>query len=218
MDITWHGHSCFRIKERGLATVVTDPYDHRIVGYRELDLSADIITISHDDPGHNHIEAVRKRNSPQQVLDGPGEYEIGQVFVTGIKTTREKEAGVDQQRNVMYIFDYEGVLVAHLGNLNRVPNQSEVKSIAGDVHVALVPVGGGDGLNASQAVEVIRMLEPSYAVPMYYKTKDSELDLDPLDNFIKEMGLDQLEPENNLRVTSTRSSTETSVVVLEYEE
>jgi len=217
MDITWHGHSCFRLKERGLATVVTDPYDHKIVGYSELDLSADIITISHDDPGHNHTEVVRKRKSEQHVLNGPGEYEIGQVFITGIKTNRESKNPEDQSRNVMYIYDYDGVLIAHLGNLNRVPNQSEVKSIAGDVHVALVPVGGEDGLNASQAVEVIRMLEPSYAVPMYYKTQESKLDLDPLDNFIKEMGLDQIEPRDHLRVTSTRSATETNVVVLEYE-
>jgi hypothetical protein len=61
------------------------------------------------------------------------------------------------------------------------------------------------------------MLEPSYAVPMYYKTQESKLDLDPLDNFIKEMGLDQIEPRDHLRVTSTRSATETNVVVLEYE-
>lgn len=218
MDITWHGHSCFRLKERGLATVVTDPYDHKKVGYSELDLSADIITISHNHPGHNHTGVIRKRNSPQHILNGPGEYEIGQVFITGIKTNRETKGSDDQTRNIMYIFDYDGVLIAHLGNLNRVPNQSEVKSIAGDVHVALVPVGGGDGLNASQAVEVIRMLEPSYAIPMYYQTKHTKIELDPLDNFVKEMGLDQIEPRDSLRVTSTRSATETSVVVLDLED
>ena len=217
MDITWHGHSCFRLKERGLATVVTDPYDHRVVGYQELDLSADIITISHQDPGHNYTDAVRKRKMAQHVLNGPGEYEIGQVFITGIQTNRLQEKADQQTKNVMYIFDYSGVLIAHLGNINRVPNQSEVKSIAGDVQVALVPVGGGLGLNASQAVEVIRMLEPSYAVPTHYQTKDSKLDLDPLDNFIKEMGLDKVEPRSHLRVTSTRSATETNVVVLDYQ-
>jgi len=218
MDISWFGHSCFRLKERGLATVVTDPYDHQVVGYRELDTSADIITISHDHPGHNHTEVIRKRKSAQHVLNGPGEYEIGQVFITGIKTTPQDQEDQAGTRNIMYIYDYQGVLVAHLGNLNRVPNQSEVKSIAGDVQVALVPVGGGDGLNASQAVEVIRILEPSYAVPMYYQTEDSKLDLDPLDNFIKEMGLDQIEPQDQLRVTSTKSASETNVVVLEVQE
>ena len=217
MHITWHGHSCFRLKERGMATVVTDPYNHKDTGYKELDVSADIITISHDDPGHNYSDAVRKRKSELHVLNGPGEYEIGQVFITGIRTNSSKKKN-DDIRNVMYIFDYEGVLLAHLGSLNRVPSQSDVKSIAGDVHVALVPVGGGGALNASQAVEVIRMLEPSYAIPMQYKTKDCKLDLDPLDNFVKEMGLDQIDPRPYLRVTSTKSSNETNVVVLSQEE
>lgn len=218
MHITWHGHSCFRLKERGMATVVTDPYDHREIGYKELDISADIVTISHGDPGHNYSQAVRKRKSEQHILNGPGEYEIGQVFITAIRTNSGKKNVKDEKRNLMFIFDYEGVLLAHLGSLNRVPSQSDVKSIAGDVHVALVPVGGGNALNASQAVEVIRMLEPSYAIPMHYKTEDSKLDLDSLDNFTKEMGLDSIDPRSYLRVTSTKSSNETNVVVLEHEE
>ena len=116
----------------------------------------------------------------------------------------------------MYIFDYNGILVAHLGNLTRVPSQSDVKSIAGDVHVALVPVGGGGTLTASKAVEAIRILEPSVAIPMYYHTEESKLELDPLDKFIKEMGLDKADPQPDLKITSSRSSSETNVVVLEY--
>ena len=215
MSITWHGHSCFRLTERGMATVVTDPYDHKQIGYHELDLSADIVTVSHDAPGHNHVESIRKRKSQQHLIDGPGEYEIGEVFITGIRTNRK--VNNDEPRNVMYIFDYSGVLIAHLGNLNRVPNQSDVKSIAGDVQVALVPVGGGSSLTASKAVEVIRILEPSYAIPMFYKTENCKLDLNPLDRFIKEMGLEKIEPRAELSVTSTRSTTETNVVVLEYQ-
>ncbi len=214
MKITWHGHSCFRLAERGMATVVTDPYNHKKVGYQELNLLADIITVSHDAPGHNHTKTIRKRKSQQHILTGPGEYEIGEVFITGIRTNHK--AKEDQPRNVMYIFDYNGILIAHLGNLKKVPSQSDVKSIAGDVHVALVPVGGGSSLTASKAVEVIRILEPSYAIPMYYHTEQSKLELDLLDNFIKEMGLDNVEPRPDLSITSSRSSSETTVVVLDY--
>jgi len=213
MNITWHGHSCFRLTERGMATVVTDPYNNKKVGYGELNLSADIVTVSHKAPGHNHTKVVRKRKSQQHIITGPGEYEIGEVFITGIRTSQGKK---DKTRNVMYIFDYNGILVAHLGNLTRVPSQSDVKSIAGDVHVALVPVGGGGTLTASKAVEAIRILEPSVAIPMYYHTKESKLELDPLDKFIKEMGLDKVEPRPELNITSSRSSSETNVVVLEY--
>jgi L-ascorbate metabolism protein UlaG (beta-lactamase superfamily) len=196
-----------------MATVVTDPYNHKKVGYGELNLSGDIVTVSHKDPGHNHTKVVRKRKSQQHIITGPGEYEIGEVFITGIRTSPAKK---DKTRNIMYIFDYNGILVAHLGNLSRVLNQSDVKSIAGDVHVALVPVGGGGSLTAAKAVEAIRILEPSVAIPMYYQTKESKLELDPLDKFIKEMGLEKVEPRPELKITSSRSSSETNVVVLEY--
>ena len=214
MNITWHGHSCFRLTERGMATVVTDPYNHKKVGYGELNITADIVTVSHDDPGHNHTRVIKKRKTNQHILTGPGEYEIGEVFITGIHTNHHSKE--DNPRNIMYIFDYNGILVAHLGNLSKVPSQSDVKSIAGDVHVALVPVGGGSSLTASKAVEAIRILEPSYAIPMYYHTDESKLELDPLDKFIKEMGLDKVEPRPDLNITSSRSSNETNVVVLEY--
>ena len=70
MEITWYGHSCFRITERGMATVVTDPYDHTVIGYSELSLRADIVTISHNAPGHNNIKVVK---SNKWQIDGPGD-------------------------------------------------------------------------------------------------------------------------------------------------
>jgi L-ascorbate metabolism protein UlaG (beta-lactamase superfamily) len=197
-----------------MATVVTDPYNHKKVGFGQLNITADIVTVSHNDPGHNYTRVIKKRKTNQHILTGPGEYEIGEVFITGIHTNHQSEE--DKPRNIMYIFDYNGILVAHLGNLSKVPSQSDVKSIAGDVHVALVPVGGGSSLTASKAVEAIRILEPSYAIPMYYHTDESKLELDPLEKFIKEMGLDKVEPRPDLNITSSRSSNETNVVVLEY--
>ncbi len=37
-----------------MPAVVTDPYDHQVAGYEPLKLKADIVTISHDAPGHNY--------------------------------------------------------------------------------------------------------------------------------------------------------------------
>lgn len=48
MEITWYGLSCFRLTERNLATVVTDPYDNQTAGYEPLKLRADILTVSHE--------------------------------------------------------------------------------------------------------------------------------------------------------------------------
>ncbi|HLA44280.1 MAG TPA: MBL fold metallo-hydrolase [Aggregatilineales bacterium] len=153
MDITWYGHSCFRITERGKATVVTDPYDESI-GYAPLNIKADVVTISHDTPGHAHVAGVREW---QFAITRPGEYEIGGVFIIATPIIDKKADG--SRYNVVYTFDYGNLNVAHLGDLSHVPSQSSLEAL-GEVHVVMVPVGAGGALSAGQAAEVIGMLEP----------------------------------------------------------
>jgi L-ascorbate metabolism protein UlaG (beta-lactamase superfamily) len=212
MEITWHGLSCFRLSERGLATVVTDPYDHTVVGYEPLRLKADIVTVSHAAPGHNFVAAVKGKT---RVIDGPGEYEVGGVFITGVQTNGFGKRASDETSNTLYVFDYNGVTVAHLGDLCRVPSQTEIEAL-GTVHVALVPVGGGGGLNAAKAAEVVSLLDPGIVVPMHYGTPGCLLKLAPLSKFLKEMGLTKVEPQEVLKITQTTIPEETRVVVLAY--
>ncbi|GAB4416829.1 MAG: MBL fold metallo-hydrolase [Anaerolineales bacterium] len=213
MEITWYGHSCFRLTERKMATVVTDPYDNKAIGYSPLKLKGDIVTISHDAPGHNNVNAV-KGTSHQ--ITGPGEYEIGGVFITAVQTNGQGKKNNGEPRNTLYVFDYDGITIAHLGDLNKVPSQTQVEAL-GSVNIALVPVGGGSGLNAAKAAEVISLLEPSIVIPMHYATKDTKLKLDSLEKFLKEMGLSDIQPESSLKVTRTGLPQETRVVVLDYQ-
>jgi L-ascorbate metabolism protein UlaG (beta-lactamase superfamily) len=213
MEITWYGLSCFRLTERSMATVVTDPYNSEAIGYTSLKLRGDIVSISHDAPGHSYASAV-KGNS--HTLTGPGEFEIGGVFITGIQTNGRKKKTGDEPRNTLYVFDYNGVTVAHLGDLRRVPTQTEVEAL-GTVAVAMVPVGGGGGLNAAKAAEVVSLLEPGYVIPMHYGTPKCKVKLAPLSKFLKEMGLGEIEPEPSLKVTKSSVPVETRVVVLDFE-
>ncbi len=213
MEITWYGHSCFRLTERGFATVVTDPYDHRTAGYAPLKLKGDIVTISHDAPGHNYAAAVKGKN---HLITGPGEFEIGGVFITGVQTNGQTKKVAEELRNTLYVFDFDGVTVAHLGDLSRVPSQTEIEAL-GNVHVALVPVGGGGSLNAAKAVEVVSLLEPGIVIPMHYGTADSLIKLAPVNKFLKEMGLAEIEPVSSLKVGRGSVPEETRVVVLNYE-
>lgn len=212
MEITWYGHSCFRLTERSMATVVTDPFDSSI-GYDPLKLKADIVTISHDAAGHNHAKAVK---GTSHVITGPGEFEIGGVFITGVQTNGTGKKESEESRNTLYVFDYDGITIAHLGDLKRVLSQTEVEAL-GAVNVALVPVGGGGGLNAAKAAEVISLLEPNIVIPMHYSTRDAKLKLDSLEKFLKEMGLSASQPEASLKVTRTGLPEETHVVVLDYQ-
>ncbi len=217
MEITWYGHSCFRLTERGMATVVTDPYDHKQVGYEPLKLKSDIVTISHDTAGHNFLSAVKGES---HLIDGPGEFEIGNVFITGIYSNGHTKKNTDEPRNTLFLFDFNGITVLHLGDLNRVPSQSEVEDF-GPIHVALVPVGAGGGLNAIKATEVISLLEPSIVIPMHYATAASAatpLPLEPLAKFLKEMGLGHVDSVPSLKIQNTNAlPDETKVVVLDYQ-
>jgi L-ascorbate metabolism protein UlaG (beta-lactamase superfamily) len=217
MEITWYGHSCFRLTERSMATVVTDPFDNKSIGYYPLKLKADIVTVSHDAPGHNNTDAVK---GSEHVITGAGEFEIGGVFITGVQTdgagSSKKAKEKDATRNTLYVFDYDGITVAHLGDLKQVPTQTEIEAL-GTVNVALVPVGGGGGLNAAKAAEVISLLEPNIVIPMHYATSAVKLSLDSLNKFLKEMGLSKQETQASLKVTRSGLPEETRVVVLDFQ-
>lgn len=207
MEITWYGLSCFRITERSMASVVTDPYDHNVAGYQELKLKADIVTVSHDAPGHANAQVVK---GAKWQITGPGEYEIGGVFLTGVPTGKASKNG--NGRNMAFVFDYDGVNVAHLGDLKSVPTRKEVEAF-GNIDVLLLPTGGS--LPAAKAAEVVNLLEPGLVVPMHYSTPESNLTLNSLDSFLKQMGLgNKVEAEGSLKVTKRDIPEETKVVVL----
>ncbi len=213
MEISWYGHSCFRLTERGMATVVCDPFDSESVGYTPLKLKADIVTCSHDAPGHSYLNAVKGYS---HAITGPGEFEIGSVFITGVQMDGQGKKVAELPRNTLYVFDYMGITVAHLGDLHSVPPQTEIEALGG-VHVVLVPVGGGSGLNAAKAAEVVSLLEPNIVIPMHYHTPAAKVTLDRLDKFLKEMGLHEAETVPFLKVTKSSLPDETKVVVMDYQ-
>ncbi len=205
MELTWYGMSCFRLTERGFATVVTDPYSDDL-GLPPLKLKADIVTISHDASGHSYLQAVK---GAEHTLSGPGEYEIGNVFIIAIAT----ELGDAAKQNVFYLFDYDGLTIAHLGDMHKVPTQAQIEALE-QVNILLVPVGGGKGLNAAQAAEIVAMLEPNIVIPMHYQVEGVQLELDGVERFLKEMGVTETPVENSLKISSSNLPEETQVVLL----
>lgn len=210
MDITWYGLSCFRLVERSQTTVVTDPYSEAI-GLPMPKLKGDVVTVSHPSPGHNAVDTVRGQ---EYVLAGPGEYEIGGVFITGIPLHYVDEKNDVAHYNVAYLIKYPSdISVLHLGDLAHVPDQSTIENF-GEVNVALVPVGGGNTLTAGQAADVIALIEPSYIVPMHYAIEGLPMELDPVDKFLKAMGVSNITEEETLRVSSSTMNEQPEVVVL----
>jgi len=214
MDITWYGLSCFRIREGG-ATVVCDPYD-KAVGLTLPKVRADIVTVSHDQPGHNSVERVQ---GEPKVLRGPGEYELSNIFITGATTYHHKQSANATERNIVFFFQFGDLTVGHLGDLGEVPTQAEIEELnLGEVDILLVPVGGGATLDPTRAVEVIGLFEPKIVIPMHYQqpglTAELAASLEPVDRFLKEFGATAPAPQDMLKVTKSNLPEETQVVVL----
>jgi L-ascorbate metabolism protein UlaG (beta-lactamase superfamily) len=210
MDITWYGHSCFRLSDRGV-TVVTDPPSDDM-GYDRPRIRADVVTISHEHVGHNN--RIGFRGGPK-FFDGPGEYEVKGVFITGISTYHDGRKGASRGRNTVFLFEFDGVTICHLGDLGHVPTQSEVEALS-SVDVLLIPVGGVNTIDPSKASEVISLIEPLLVVPMHYKTPVEKAKLQTVDKFLKEMGLSPMPAQPELKVTKSSLPAETQIVVLDY--
>ncbi|MCB0131177.1 MAG: MBL fold metallo-hydrolase [Caldilineaceae bacterium] len=214
MDISWYGLSCFRIRESG-TTIICDPFE-KSVGLSAPRIKANIVTVSHDQPGHNNVERIQ---GDPKVLDGPGEYEVNNIFITGLNTHHRKENGGPPEHNVAFFFDLGGFTVGHLGDLGEVPSQKEIEELnMGEIDVLLVPVGGGATLDPTRAVEVIGMLEPRVVIPMHYrhpgltaKVADNLLDVE---KFLKEFGTAVPDSLDMLKLTKSTLPEETQLVLL----
>jgi L-ascorbate metabolism protein UlaG (beta-lactamase superfamily) len=178
-----------------------------------LKLAANIVTFSHVEPGH---PGTTDLSGAPYMITGPGEYEVREVFITGIQTGGHKssEGGTSEALNTLYVFDFNSLTVAHLGNLNRVLTQAEVEAM-GTVNVALVPIGSQCGLSTARAAEVINQLEPNIVIPMHCAGSSRDIPLDVLSKFLKEMGLSEIEKQPSLKVTSSALPEETQVIILD---
>jgi L-ascorbate metabolism protein UlaG (beta-lactamase superfamily) len=208
LDVTWLGHGCFRLRGRS-AAVVTDPYPPTI-GLKLQRLDADLVTVSHEHQNHNYTQVMRDSYE----IRGPGEYEVAGVSVIGVPTFHDAEKGAKQGRNTVYLIEIDDVRVCHLGDLGHSLDDTEAEAISSP-DVLLVPVGGRNAINAAQAAELVRQLEPRFVVPMHYAIPGLKLELDSLDRFLKEMAVTTSEAQPKLSVQSSSGEYETKVIVLE---
>lgn len=208
MDVTWLGHGCFRLRGRN-AAVVCDPYPPTI-GLRLPRLEADLVTVSHEHENHSYTQVVRDAHE----IRGPGEYEVAGVSVIGFPTYHDDDKGAKRGRNTVYLIEIDDVHVCHLGDLGHRLDDTDAETVS-SADVLLVPVGGRTAMNAAQAADVVRQLEPRYVVPMHYAIAGLKVELDPLERFLKEMGVASAEPLLKLSVQASSGEFETKVVVLE---
>lgn len=216
MQITYHGHSCFKLKGE-LGSVVTDPFDDKVVGVPLARLSAEIVTISHQHPDHNaatKVKGTTKRANPF-LIDQAGEYEVGGISVFGVKTFHDQVGGAEKGHNTVFKILLDNVSICHLGDLAHQLDYKQLDDI-GMVDVLLVPVGGPYSLMDEAALKVINAISPNIVIPMHYRTADypSDSRLRGLEPFLQVYGMSP-EPVDKLIVDKDRLPEETQLVVLQ---
>ena len=213
MEIQLIGHSCFRLKGKK-AIVVTDPYSPS-VGLKLPKLKADIVTISHNHDDHNNFAAVGgtlQRKKPF-VVTGPGEYEIAGVSIFGTASFHDNCQGKERGPNTIYLINFDGLKLVHLGDLGHKLNDHQLEEVDG-ADLLFVPVGGTFTLDAEGASEVVSQIEPKIVIPMHYRLAGLKIDLKPVDDFLKALGVENVKPLAKLNITRDKLPEERQVVVL----
>ncbi|MCY4080954.1 MAG: MBL fold metallo-hydrolase [Caldilineaceae bacterium] len=208
MDINWYGFSCFRLRERGV-TAICDPLSRKATGIQLPRLRADIVTISSSSSAH--VQGTDTVTGKPKILRGPGDFEVKQVLVTGMPTSK------NGTRNVAFFLDFDGLTVGHLGELGQVPASAGGEEL-GDIDVLLAPVSGPHIPDVSRIAEVISQLDPRIVVPMQYSDEglrsEQSDSLEPVDRFLKELGISDPEVTDTLKLSKSSLPEETQVVLL----
>lgn len=213
MEIFYFGQSCFRIKGKN-TIILTDPFSPEIgLGFPKT--SAEIITVSHQHYDHNNISAVvgTSRRAEPFIISGPGEYEVSGVFVYGISSFHDSENGAKRGKNTVYVINVDGIRLAHLGDLGHRLSEAQLEEING-VDVLMIPVGGIYTLTAAEAVGVVSQIEPKIVIPMHYELPGLKIELHPVENFLKEIGLEGSQSEDKLVIDKEKLPEERRVVIL----
>src|SRR5207248_4939263 len=183
MEISWLGHSCFQLRGKNV-TLITDPFPPQ-PGYSLGKVNAPIVTISHNHAGHNYVQGV---GGNPRVVRGPGEYEISDVLITGVASYHDNKRGQEHGRNTIYVIHIDDLVVCHLGDLGHTLQEEQLEEVA-DADILMIPIGGHNTINATEAAEVISQVEPRIIIPMHYSASTGESP-NPLDKFCREMGFE----------------------------
>lgn len=178
LQMTWYGHAMFTLKMADGPTILTDPFDTEYYGIRyEVESLADIdvVTVSHEHEDHNHVASAL---GEPRVLRGLSEdlscADIDEV-VKGIRFRTVCTCHVDQtpcppdRHNAVFVMETAELSLVHLGDLGHLLSETQLAAM-GQIHVLLIPVGGGTTIDAEKATRVVEQIQPRIIIPMHYRT------------------------------------------------
>ena len=213
MVITYYGLSCFKIQS-GDTAIAVDPFSKEC-GLAPPRFEAVAVLSTHDHENHNNIESLANKNDSLFKITGPGEYEFRGILVRGIESFHDNKNGKTKGKNTIYIIEWEGMRLAHMGDYGEETLRSEIQEALGTPDILFLPVGGGDTIDGEVAAKFVNKVEPRIIIPMHYKVAGLKAKLDGVEVFMKEMG-EKAEPEEKLTIKKNAlpAAEESRIVIL----
>lgn len=217
MKIKWFGQSCFLITSENGTKILTDPFKN-MLGYKLPEIEANIVSTSHNHSDHNNVNAVQGSFTH---FNEPGTFAVNGIAIKGIATFHDKALGGKRGKNTVYNFSIDGINVCHCGDLGHVLTDTQINEI-GNVDILLLPVGGRATINALDAVQVMKQMNPAIVIPMHYRTKAFGLlgfIFEKVDKFIVASGLKSKKCQelDIAKANIKKYKTDKEIVILQYD-
>jgi L-ascorbate metabolism protein UlaG (beta-lactamase superfamily) len=187
--LRWYGQSAFSLAAVG-DSVFIDPFgDMKAAQGRGMTWNypaitgavADLLLVTHEHADHNAVQVVA--GVKQTVRSSAGTFETQLGSLVGIASEHDPAAGTKRGANVIYVFELGGVRVCHMGDFGQAELRPEQRMAIGKVDLLFVPVGGLATIDGRAAAELVELLEPTWVVPMHYRTPAISF-LEPIDGFL----------------------------------
>ncbi len=167
MLIKYKGHSCFVVQGKGYSLCL-DPYKN--IGLTPNDCRADYYFCSHSHYDHNNFQITQGKPFKE--------------YIEIINTYHDQQKGALRGENKVVVFKMDNLKIAHLGDLGETDDMQLISKLFG-IDILLIPVGGNYTINAKQALDYIRKIQPKIVIPMHYYISGSTVDIDDITKFLK---------------------------------
>lgn len=182
VTVQWLGRGCFRVTSSLGLTILTDPFNPKLVGgsVKASSVAADVVLVTHEDDTANYTDLAAGSPIIFRSSMAKGVNRASGVLVRGIQTSSENLA-VSSRLNVAYTWAMDGIRFCHLGAIEDAVSPSEALNI-GNVDILFIPVGGPQNFNDQKRRITIDRLRPRIVIPMSYSGSYAGL---PVSNVVR---------------------------------